>query len=181
MEKPPRKINTLANKITILRIITIPGIVISLLENKINLTVGLLAFCFVTDLLDGFVARRTGQQSPLGSFLDPMADKLLLTSVFMTLSYLDLVDMWVFVVVFSRDLVIVLGWLVIFILTGSSKIQPRILGKLATGAQMITALAVIWHIPFDWQKILVWGTVGITITSGVEYILVGEKRLGEWN
>ena len=94
---------------------------------------------------------------------------------------LDMVPTWIFVVVFSRDLLIALGWGIIFILTGSSKIAPRILGKITTAVQMTTALACIINIPFAWQSIFLYLTVGCTIASALDYIISGEKRLGEWN
>ena len=142
-----KKVMTLANKITILRMLLIPVIVIGLLEGHTTWVYILLAFSMLTDLLDGIVARRRGERTRLGAFLDPMADKILLTAVFLTLTFLKRIDMWVFVVFFSRDLMIVLGWAVIFILSGSSTIQPRPLGKSTTAVQMSTALAVMLPFP----------------------------------
>jgi len=109
--KSSKKISVLnlANQITILRIIIIPVIVILLMENQQRWAAGLFVFSMLTDLLDGLVARLNKESSDLGVFLDPMADKLLLASVYLTLAFLNRIDMWVFVVVFSRDLLIVLG------------------------------------------------------------------------
>jgi len=133
-----------------------------------------------TDLLDGFAARRRGERTRLGAFLDPMADKLLLTSVFLSLTYLHQIPVWVFVAIFSRDVLIVLGWSVIFILTGSSTVQPRPLGKATTAAQMITALAVIVQAPAIATIVLLWIMIALTVISAVDYVRTGEKRLGEW-
>ena len=113
---------TLANQITILRIILIPVTVIMLVERKMGWAFGLLLFSTLTDLADGLAARIRGEQTLIGAFLDPMADKLLLASVYLTMTALRIIDIWVFVVIFSRDLLIVLGWGVIYILTGSSKL-----------------------------------------------------------
>ena len=151
-----------------------------MLENKINTVLALLGFCMLTDFLDGFAARYRDEQSRLGSILDPLADKLLISSVFLTLATLDLIDMWVFVVFFSRDLLIVLGWLIIFILTGSSKIENRKTGKITTAIQMGTALAIIWGTTHQIQTGIIWLSVLFTIASTIEYVIVGEKRLGEW-
>lgn len=171
---------TLANKITILRMLLIPVIVIGLLEAHTRWVYLLLAISMATDLLDGLVARRRGERTRLGAFLDPMADKLLLTAVYLTLTFLKRLDMWVFVVIFSRDLMIVLGWTVIFILTGSSTVQPRPLGKSTTAAQMLTALAVMLPMPGPVISGMLWLTIALTISSAIDYLRVGERRLGEW-
>ncbi len=177
---PPQSLMTLANKITVIRILLIPIIVICLLKNMSTWVITLLAFCMLTDLLDGFVARIKKERTPLGAFLDPMADKLLLTAVFLTLTFLNRIDMWVFIVIFSRDLLIVLGWSIIYILTSSSKITPRLLGKLTTAAQM--SLAFVFIIPFSaaGRNVILWTTVALTTISAIEYIFIAERRLGEW-
>jgi cardiolipin synthase (CMP-forming) len=172
---------TLANKITVLRIIFIPAIVICLIERKMVQFYVLLTFSILSDLLDGLAARLRGERTQLGAFLDPLADKLLLTSVFLTLTYLQVIDMWVFVVIFSRDLLIVLGWTMIYILTGSSTITPRILGKITTTVQMISALAFTFPtISPTIRGVLLWSIGCLTIVSAIDYVMVGEKRLGQW-
>ncbi len=145
---------TLANKITVLRILLIPVIVIGLLLEHKTWVYILLGFSMLTDLLDGLASRARKERTRLGAFLDPMADKLLLSAVYLTLTYLQIIHPWVFVLVFSRDLLIVLGWVVIYILTGSAKIQPQILGKITTAIQMLTALSFIVPLFADFQHIL---------------------------
>jgi cardiolipin synthase len=175
-----KKVLTLANKITILRMLLIPIIVIGLIEGHTTWVYALLAVSMATDLLDGLVARRRGERTRLGAFLDPMADKLLLTAVYLSLTFLHRIDMWVFVVIFSRDLMIVLGWSVIFILTNSSTVQPRPLGKSTTAAQMATALAVLIPLPDAAVSAMLWIMIALTIASAIDYLRVGERRLGEW-
>ncbi len=170
---------TLANKITILRIILIPAIVIGLLKNHYLSVTALVVFSMLTEFLDGLAARRRGERTDLGAFLDPMADKLLLTALFMTYTYLGKIDTWVFVIIFSRDLLIVLGWGIIHILTGSSAIIPRSLGKVTTAAQMATAVVLLWpQFPAGARDALLWLTVAITVISAFDYVFIGEKRLG---
>lgn len=171
---------TLANKITIVRIVLIPVIVIGLLKQRTDWVIALLAFSMATDLLDGLAARLRGERTRLGAFLDPLADKILLTAVYMTITYLGLIETWVFVVIFSRDLLIVIGWGVIYILTSSSTIAPRLLGKATTAVQMATALAFIIDFPEGGRSFLLTATIIFTIASAIDYILVGEKRLGQW-
>ena len=169
---------TLANKITISRILFIPVIVIGLLDHHTLWVYILLTLTFVSDLLDGIVARARGERTKLGAFLDPMADKLLLTSIYLTLTYLGTIPVWIFIVIFSRDLLIVLGWAVIFILTGSATIQPRILGKVTTFLQMGAALAIMLGLPGNFQQILLRLTIAATIVSAIDYVITGEKKLG---
>jgi len=173
-----KKILTLANKITIFRIVLIPVIVICLLQEQKILSISLLVFSILTDMLDGLAARLMKERTRLGAFLDPLADKLLITSIFMVLTYLGAIETWAFVIIFSRDLLIVLGWTVIYILTGSSNIFPRVLGKVTTAAQMGMALAILVGIPQTWTSILLWVTIGLTIASSIDYLLIGEKNLG---
>ena len=179
-KKVRQKVLTLATKITILRVLAIPVIVIGLIEGHTWWVYGLLFFSMITDLLDGLAARKRGERTRLGAFLDPMADKLLLTAVYLSLTYMRELPVWVFVAIFSRDLMIVLGWSVIFILTGSSTVQPRPLGKATTAAQMATALAIILGFPAVATKVFLWATIVLTVVSTLDYIRVGERRLGEW-
>jgi cardiolipin synthase len=111
-----------------------------------------------------------------------MADKLLLTAVYVTLAYRGFLPAWVFVVIFSRDLLIVLGWAVIYILTGSSKVAPRTLGKVTTGIQMATVVGFLM-LPdaSPLRSMLLWSTVFATAASAIDYVYIGEKRLGDWN
>lgn len=171
---------TLANKITVGRILLVPVIVIGLLEKYTTLVYVALVLCMASDFFDGLMARRRGERTKLGAFLDPLADKLLLISVFMTLAFLHEVPMWTFVIVFSRDLLIVLGWVVIYILTGSNTIEPRPLGKATTVVQMITALATIMALPSA-THVLLWITVAMTAASAIDYVIIGEKKLGSWH
>lgn len=179
--KSPKKVMTLANKITVARIITIPILVIAMLEQKSILVYSLLGFSMATDLLDGLAARMRGERTKLGAFLDPMADKLLLTSLYMTLTYQGVIHVWIFIVIFSRDLLIVLGWAIIFILTGSSIIQPRLLGKITTAVQMTVALILMTGIANEWERFFIWPMIAFTIASAVDYMIIGERRLGEWS
>jgi len=176
-----KKIMTLANKITLFRILLIPAIVIFLIEDRLTLATALLVFSILTDLLDGLAARWLKEQTRLGAFLDPLADKLLLISIFLALTYLGRLEVWVFVVVFSRDLLIVIGWAVIYILTGSNQIRPRMLGKVTTALQMVAATLLITPAPPALKNACILIAVVFTCVSALDYIVVTERRLGEWN
>ena len=173
---------TLANRITILRIALIPVFVILYLEQNQtpalkNWTLAVFAFAIFTDLLDGLAARMRREKTPLGSFLDPLADKLLLTASFVLFTYTARIPLWVFVLVFSRDLIIVLGWTIIYILTSSSSIEPRVLGKFCTFLQMAASIAIIFPVP---DVITIWlvRTMALaTVASAIDYMWIGSKRL----
>jgi len=173
---------TLANRITLLRIALIPVFVILYLQEQKyphlhNWTLGVFAFAILTDLLDGLAARMRGEKTPLGSFLDPLADKLLLLASFVLFTYTERIGLWVFVVVFSRDLIIVLGWTLIYILTSSSAIKPRLAGKTCTFFQMSSSIALLFPVPDALTLWIVRVMVVLTVISAVDYMMVGSKRL----
>ncbi len=173
---------TLANRITIVRIALIPIFVILFLQqNKYpilsNWTLGVFALAIFTDFLDGLAARLKKQKTQLGSFLDPLADKLLLLATFVLLAYSGRIELWIFVTVFSRDLLIVLGWTILYILTSSSAIEPRLLGKISTFLQMISAIALLFPIPNMISHWIVHTMIFFTIISALDYLWNGSKRL----
>ena len=122
----------LANWLTILRILLIPVFVTLLVYRRAR--GALVVFCLAsfTDMLDGYIARSHGSQSRLGAFLDPLADKLLLTSAFVTLTYLKVIPFWITAVVVSRDLILSVGVLVIHVAGGTVHPAPTWIGKTST-------------------------------------------------
>jgi cardiolipin synthase len=168
---------TLANKITVFRILAIPLFVIALIEGAWGWAQGLFVFCVFSDALDGTIARLRGERTPLGTFLDPLADKLLLLAAYVTLTYLHELPLWVFVAVFSRDLLILLGWLLVYILIDNRKIEPRPLGKVTTALQMATIIAKLFHMPEPLYHATLHTMIAVTILSALDYIWVGNKRL----
>ncbi len=169
---------TLANQITLLRIILIPVFIISLIEGSHVWPVVIFTFTIITDAIDGFVARRRNEKTKLGSFLDPLADKMLMFASFISLVYLKVIPLWVFVLTISRDVVILAGWLIIYFITDSLEIKPRPLGKITTIIQMCT----IWFILIGVQPVvqisLLYLTAAVTAISGIDYIIVGSKKVG---
>jgi cardiolipin synthase len=168
---------TLANKITLLRILLIPVFIITLLQGNTPWPAVIFTFTICTDALDGFIARWRKQITPLGSFLDPLADKLLMFSSFLAAAYLKMVPLWIFVVILSRDLMIVLGWIVAYLLTGSTEIKPRVLGKITTICQMLTIWLLLLKLPAAVTDKMLLLTVMVTALSGVDYIITGSKRI----
>ena len=122
----------LANWLTILRIFLIPVFVTLLVYRRVGEAFVVFCLASFTDMLDGYIARSHGRQTRLGAFLDPVADKLLLISAFVTLTYLKLVPFWITAVVVSRDLILTLGVLVIHVSGGTVHPAPTWIGKTAT-------------------------------------------------
>src|SRR5512145_1213225 len=144
---------TTANKVTIARILLIPFFVVEILYyvrtgNELYRLLGILSFAVaaICDGVDGYIARRYNQRSELGAILDPIADKLLLVSGVVVLSFnhgplLGQIPLWLTGTILGRDLLLLVGLVVIQITVGKVTVHPRIVGKLATVFQMI---AVLW-------------------------------------
>src|SRR2546423_9343140 len=130
----------LANWLTVLRILLVPVFVSLLVYRRPGIALVVFAGAALTDLLDGYVARHRGIQSRLGAFLDPMADKLLLISSFVTLTWLKALPFWIAAVVISRDLILMVGALVIHMAGGRIYPRPTRAGEIATLFQILTLL-----------------------------------------
>ncbi len=177
----------LANNLSILRILLVPVFVTSLVyfspDRPYLHTVSLIAFSLgcLTDALDGYLARKLNQVTQFGTYLDPIADKLLLLCGFLSLSFMNhlpesmRVPAWVTISVVARDIVIILGAGTIFITTGTLKAKPLLIGKITTVAQMATLFLALISAPAAILSILFFGTVFLTITSGIQYIRLGGR------
>ncbi|HEV8475079.1 MAG TPA: CDP-diacylglycerol--glycerol-3-phosphate 3-phosphatidyltransferase [Methylomirabilota bacterium] len=170
----------LANWLTVLRILLIPVFVSLLVYRRPGAALVVFMVAALTDLLDGYVARHRGMQSRLGAFLDPMADKLLLMSSFVTLTWLKALPFWIAAVVISRDMILVVGALVIHMAGGRIHPRPTWAGKAATFFQILTVLAGLGShflkAPLG-VRALMWVAAAFTIISGLQYIVQGMRFL----
>lgn len=170
----------LANWLTLLRIVLIP-VFVSLLVYARPRT-ALLVFCVAafTDLLDGYIARRRDARTRLGAFLDPTADKLLLNASFVTLTYLGILPFWIAAVVITRDVVLVIGALIIHMLGGRIHPRPSWVGKAATFFQVLTVLGGLL-VPYGAPQLgltpVLWLAAGFTVASGLQYTVQGMRFL----
>jgi len=180
---------TTANKVTIFRILLIPFFVVEVLyyvrgggELHRWLALGTFLFASICDGVDGYIARRFNQRSELGALLDPLADKLLLISGVVLLSlnnepYLSRFPLWLTGTLIGRDVLLLIGLVVIYLTLGKPVIRPRWVGKTATVLQMA---AVIW-ILLGWSEALfLWVALAAALCtglSGVLYIMDGVKQL----
>ncbi len=169
----------LPNFLTLVRIFLTPLLVIFLINDRYTHALMVFAVAGVTDGLDGFLARVLHQKTRLGAILDPIADKTLLSSAYVTLAITRQVPSWFAVVVISRDLIIVAGVLILFLTVGSIDIKPTIVGKMTTFFQLITALAILSKTVFKEPNIALDGlyvfTTILTVFSGLQYVMQGFK------
>jgi cardiolipin synthase (CMP-forming) len=184
---------TTANKVTILRILLIPVFVIEVLyyvktANEAHRLAALLCFAVaaICDGVDGYIARRYHQWSELGTILDPLADKLLLVSGVIVLSFdhtpqLSQVPLWLTGTIIGRDVLLAFGLGVIHLTVGKVKVRPRFLGKIATVFQMICILWIM--LKWDdvgggrWLQFLILGAGICTGLSGLLYVWDGVRQL----
>lgn len=172
----------LANKITIARIISIPFFIAAIAYSRFDIALFFFLIAVVSDGADGFIARALKQKTILGTILDPVADKLLLVSAYICLSVVTNIQPelrlppYVPIIVISRDAIIVLGSIVLFIVTGDLKISPSIAGKVTTFFQMMTIVSILVHFKYSY---IVWNiAVVLTLISGIDYIMKGTRLLG---
>ena len=170
----------LANSLTVLRILLIPVFVSLLVYRRPGFALVVFVAAAVTDLLDGYVARHRHSQSRLGAFLDPMADKLLLTASFVTLTYLKALPFWIAAVVITRDVILVMGALLIHMVGARIYPRPTWAGKAATFFQVLTVLAGLAGRYFHHPKAaggFMWLAAIFTVISGLQYIVQGMRFL----
>lgn len=167
------------NSLTILRILLIPVYIGFMTYGQFGFALLSLLLAGATDAIDGPIARRLNQRTKLGTFLDPLADKLLLTSGFISLSMLHLVPSWLVILVVSRDVILLLGTAVAHVTNSPIDITPTFLGKGTTLLQLTYLLLVVL---LTWQGIglamlspLLIVTVLFTLSSGLHYLYRGYR------
>ncbi len=172
-----------ANRLTILRIILVPVFIMVILYHRLD--VALLVFCVaaLTDGLDGYIARSRNEKTRLGAIMDPIADKMLLGSAYVTFSlvsglpeYLKM-PIYVPIAIISRDVIILMGVVIMYLHNGKVDIKPSIIGKITTFFQMFTIVALLLKFVYSgWM----WNiTVVLTIVSGLDYVRIGSSKINE--
>jgi cardiolipin synthase (CMP-forming) len=170
------------NFLSLLRIILVPVIVIFLIQGSYTKTLFVFVIAGLTDALDGALARLLNKQTELGSFLDPLADKILLSTCFIALSIFSLIPSWLAVIVISRDFMILLGIVILSMRSVTYEIKPIFVSKITTTLQIVTVFFALLLktsnyniINYNLIIILSWLTVIFTIISGLIYIIKGIK------
>jgi len=172
---------SLADKVSSIRIILIPVFVSLLIYSRYYpflkiVAVVVFILAILSDFFDGLVARIKKEKSELGQIIDPLADKLLLLSAFVTLYLLHFnIYLWLVLVVVSRDLIILLGFSILHFLKIEVTISPSVWGKLTTFFQMFVALWILLGVPYYFFVSFL--AVMFTVISGIDYFLRGAKAL----
>ncbi len=170
---------TPANQITLLRLALIPAFAVLILYGYVGSALLVFIVAGATDALDGFIARRSGQKSTLGAWLDPMADKLLLTTTFVVLTLplehlVNRLPVWLTILVISRDVGIVATVAIVNLAVGRQTFMPSIWGKIATGTYIITGVVTMYFNYLQYRSVMVdvfvWLSLAATLVSGLHYI-----------
>jgi cardiolipin synthase (CMP-forming) len=163
------------NLLTLLRICMAPFLVAAILERRFETGFILFVIAGLTDALDGILARVLKQRTVLGQYLDPVADKLLLSTLFLVLSYQRLIPLRVTVLVFGRDVGILMVAAILYAASGRREFKPSVYGKANTLAQIVTIAVVLLHqlTQEPWvvglRTFSLWTTIVLTVASGLNY------------
>jgi len=174
---------TAPNQLTLLRMLFLPFIVISLVDDHYTTALVLFVLAGMSDGLDGLLARRLHQQTVLGQYLDPIADKLLLSTLFLVLSILHKIPWKYTVLVFGRDVAILVTSAVLYTIAGLRNFKPSIFGKANTCAQIAAVFFVmlfeIYQVRSLWiaRTVFLWATFIFTAISWVHYTFLVQTRL----
>ena len=169
-----RTVLNIPNFITLGRVILVPVIFYLLVSNETKAAFFVFVLAGVSDGIDGYLAKRFGWETELGAYLDPMADKLLLVSMFVALGVQGLLPVWLAIAVVSRDILIVLGVVLAWVIGQPVPIQPLLISKINTAAQIVLAATVLADEGFalsqgQLRNVLVWITGALTLASLAAY------------
>jgi len=176
---------TVANQLTLMRLIFVPFVIINVVDGNYGWALILFMAAGFSDGLDGLLARTLKQQTMLGEYLDPIADKLLLSSLFLVLSFMDRIPWKFTILVFTRDVCILMVSAVLYIAVGLRNFRPSVYGKLNTLAQVAAVFFVLLFEvrPEPWiyrtDRALLWTALTLTCVSAIHYIILVGRRLKE--
>jgi cardiolipin synthase (CMP-forming) len=171
------------NLLTLLRICLAPFLVAAILEGRYALSFSLFVAAGLTDALDGTLARMLQQRTMLGQYLDPVADKLLLSTLFVVLMHMGLIPVTVTVLVFGRDVGILVVAAILYAATGRREFSPSLLGKANTFVQVSAVAAVLLHqlVAAQWvaevRMLALDATMLLTVVSGLHYAWTASRRV----
>jgi len=177
------RVFTVPNQLTLLRLGFLPLFIILIFYRRYGWALTILVAAGLTDTLDGLLARTLNQKTSLGAYLDPIADKLLLSSSFVVLALEGQIRWWLTILVLGRDVLLLTTAAVILLTAGYRTFPPSIYGKLTTTLQIVLVFTVLAAAVFDWrlfhvaERILVYLVAGFTVFSGFHYSVVVARRL----
>jgi cardiolipin synthase len=169
------------NIITVFRFLLVLPVVVLMLNQRFGAALIVFGIAGFSDAIDGYLAKRYNWTSRLGGLLDPLADKLLMLSTFITLAWLGLIPLWLVSLVILRDLVIVSGAIVYHMRIEHLDAEPSLVSKLNTVTQILLVLAVMFtqaiqELPALWMDVLLYSVLATTIWSGLDYVWTWGRR-----
>jgi len=184
---------TLANQLTFLRLVAVPFFVLAILNGRFDIALALFIGAAVTDLLDGLTARMLRQRTPLGAYLDPAADKLLMTAAFILMTdypsmFKDIpmvarLPIWLSVLAISRDIFIVLIALLMYLAYGRTRFEPTLWGKLTTIAEALLIGIYLLANAISRSSLVLdvakWITLALILYSGFHYLFHAARMVRE--
>ena len=165
------------NILSILRLFVTVFFVLAVQQGRLKLALGLFILQGVSDVLDGFLARIMNKRTALGAFLDPIADKAMLVSAYVALYFHDIIPLWVTLIVLTRDVVVSVGFLILYKIFGRVKLIPSVCGKISTALQILTVVYLLWSGDRAYQYFFFYPTVFFTIVAGIQYVVRGIRIL----
>jgi len=178
------RILTPSNQITLLRLVFVPVFAILVLDRHYRAALAVLTAAALSDVLDGTVARLLKQESPLGVALDPIADKILMTTGYITLALRGALPWWLTIIVLSRDVAILMTAALISLVAGYRPFLPTLLGKASTAAQMATLYVAVCRrarVPYltvEVVRVFIYLAAALTLASAVHYVFLLRQRPG---
>jgi cardiolipin synthase len=173
----------LANLITLARLISVPVVVWAILADEMELAFAIFVAAGISDAVDGFIAKHFTSQSVFGSYLDPLADKALLMSVYVALGHQGYLPVWLVILVVFRDVLIIGGVLLTLILASSGvRVVPLFISKANTAVQIVLAAVTLGGEALGMPQpafitVLVWLVAATTVLSGASYIVQWSRRM----
>ena len=177
------RILTIPNQVTFLRLAFLPFFFLAIFSDRYDWALGLLLAAALSDALDGLLARRLDQKTALGAYIDPIADKLLLTGAFILLAMKGKLGWWLTILVLSRDVLILAVSATIILASGYRAFPPTLYGKATTIAQILLVslliLGGVWdsHVLEIVSHVCVWIVAALTIISCVHYSIIIARRI----
>jgi cardiolipin synthase len=179
------RVFTVPNQLTFLRLGFLPFFIISIHYHRYGIALVILIVAGMTDGLDGLLARSLNQKTALGAYLDPIADKLLLSSSFVVLALNRKISWWLATLVISRDVILLTAASVILVVAGYRQFPPSIYGKTTTALQILLVFGVVLLAVTNWGwlqaviNIIEYVAAGFTVFSGFHYCFTVARRLNE--
>ncbi len=178
-----RQLRSAPNLLTLLRLVFIPFVVIAILGGHYRWALSIFVVAGLSDGLDGLLARLLRQKTLLGQYLDPIADKLLLSTLFLVLSLMHKIPWYVTVLVFSRDICIVVTCAIVYATSNFGDFRPSVFGKVNTICQVAAIFFVLLAqlVAGPWvyyaRRVSLWATFAFTLISGIHYAFRINQRL----